>query len=134
MIKFMVQNLKEIKSMNIVAEIGTDIIEISRFRKKPFESNKSFYELIFSDSEIKHCKKFSNPFTHFAGLFAAKESIIKLFNKPLTMKQIGISWNPSGKPIVKIKNNQIYDIKISISHSKLFAIAFAFGFFYSNKE
>jgi len=134
MIKFMVQNLKDVKSMNIVPEIGTDIMEISRFRGKPFESNKRFYESIFSHSEIKHCKKFSDPYTHFAGLFAAKEAVIKSFNKPITMKQIEIFWNTSGKPIVSINNRQIYDIKISISHSNLFAIAVAFGFFDSVRE
>jgi len=129
MTKFMVQNLKEVKSMNVDAEIGTDIIEISRLRKKPLESNRSFYESIFSHLEIEHCKKFSDPYTHLAGLFAAKEAIIKSFNKPITMKQIEISWNASGKPIVNISNRQINNIKISISHSNLFAIAVACGFF-----
>ena len=34
--------------------IGVDIVKISRFKDKPFLSNKNFYKKIFSDSEIKY--------------------------------------------------------------------------------
>jgi len=35
--------------------IGIDIIDISRFQEKIFDSNKRFYEKIFNSSEIEYC-------------------------------------------------------------------------------
>jgi holo-[acyl-carrier protein] synthase len=125
-------NFMEQNQMFPNIEIGTDIIETIRFRKKPIDQNQSFYELIFSKLEIEHCLNFSDPYPHFAGVFAAKESIVKSYVKPLTMKQIEIFWNVSGKPSVLIKSENHNSIKISISHSSLFAIAVAFSFYDQN--
>ena len=38
--------------------IGTDIVDILRFKTKPLKNNQNFYKKIFSDSEIKYCQKF----------------------------------------------------------------------------
>jgi len=123
----------ESNQMTFKTEVGTDIIEINRFRKKTIEQNKTFYESIFSKSELKHCQKYTDPYPHFAGLFAAKEAVIKSL-KPLAMRDIEVFWNDEGKPLIKIQNKQTNNIKISISHSKNIAIAVAFGFFNNLKE
>ncbi len=112
--------------MTLKTEVGTDIIEIDGFRQKPLEKNKTFYESIFSKSELKHCKKYSDPYPHFAGLFAAKEAVIKSFIRPLGMRDIEIFWNAYGKPLIKIHNKKINNLKISISHSNQVALAVAF--------
>ena len=54
--------------------IGTDIIDIMRFKVKPLKNNLNFYKKIFSDSEIKYCQKFRSSHEHFAGKFAIKEA------------------------------------------------------------
>ena len=36
-----------------ISNIGTDIVDIDRFRKKEYNENKKFYEKIFTKSEIK---------------------------------------------------------------------------------
>ena len=35
--------------------IGTDIVEINRFREKFLNKNKSFYQKIFLKEEIEYC-------------------------------------------------------------------------------
>ena len=62
-------------------QIGIDIVDIDRFRKKSFIENESFYEKIFTDLEIKYCRKFSDPYPHFAGKFALKEAVQKSIKK-----------------------------------------------------
>ena len=65
------------KYLNHAFSIGIDIVNVSRFKKKPLNNNLDFYKKIFSDSEINYCKKFSSPYEHFAGKFALKEALIK---------------------------------------------------------
>ena len=59
-------------------EVGIDIINVNRFRNMPFEKKSSFYKKIFHENEINYCLKFKDPYTHFAGKFAIKESVIKI--------------------------------------------------------
>ena len=57
--------------------IGIDLVEINRFKERPYNANKSFYKKIFSEEEINYCLKFSDSYRHFAGKFALKEALIK---------------------------------------------------------
>ena len=107
------------------ANIGTDVIEVNRFRKMPIMSHHSFYESIFTNSEMKYCLKYTDPYPHLAGIFAAKEAIIKCLNRPLQMSHIEIGREKEGRPIVVIDNDNSYNIKISISHTRSLAIAVA---------
>ena len=58
--------------------IGIDIVSIEKFRKK-FEKN-NFESKIFTDNEIHYSRKKENYIQTFAGIFAAKEAIIKAYN------------------------------------------------------
>jgi holo-[acyl-carrier protein] synthase len=110
-------------------EMGTDLIEIERFRSKPLKSNLSFYNSIFTCSELEYCLKYSDPYPHLAGIFAAKESIVKCSNVPLNMIDIEISHDVNGKPSGNILcNDDNIIIKISISHTHSLAIAVAASF------
>lgn len=108
--------------------IGTDIIEIKRFRNKPLNGrNTGFYHSIFTKSEMNYCGKFSDPYPHLAGIFAAKESIIKCLNKPTKMIDVEIIHGSYGKPNVLIhrKRKNAESVTISISHTGSLAIAVA---------
>ena len=102
--------------------IGIDVIEISRFKDKPYPSNKNFYKKIFSDSEIKYCLKYKNYTQHFSGKFAVKEALIKSINEKISLCEIITSYKNS-KPVVKIKSSldKKYNFIISISHENDFA-------------
>ena len=110
---------------NINGNVGIDIIETGRFRKKPFEQNQSFYNSIFTNEEIQYCLNFSDSYTHFAGTFAAKEAIKKCIKNILPLNSIEITRQKNGKPIINIKGKILSDINISISHTDKIAIAIA---------
>ena len=117
------------KYLNHAFSIGIDIVNVSRFKKKPLNNNLDFYKKIFSDSEINYCKKFSSPYEHFAGKFAIKESVIKAVLDKIPLKNICVS-NSKNKPRIKINGrlNKKYDFVVSISHEKEFAVGIVIAF------
>ncbi|MGA7370417.1 MAG: 4'-phosphopantetheinyl transferase superfamily protein [Nitrososphaeraceae archaeon] len=109
-------------------KVGTDVIEVKRFRSKPLnDRNTGFYHSVFTKSELIYCTKFSDPYPHLAGIFAAKESIIKCLNKPAKMIDIEISHGQYGKPtaVIHRRRKTTISTRISISHTKSVAIAVA---------
>jgi len=104
--------------------IGIDIVDIQRFRKISYSSNPGFYKKIFIPSEIKYCRKFKDPYPHFAGKFAVKESVIKAINEPVHMLKIE-TIHVNSKPAVKLRGKleNRYRFLTSLSHDKNIAIA-----------
>lgn len=101
-------------------DIGVDIVE-----NKRLENNSlNFIKMILTDKELEiyNFKKGSKKLEFLCGRFAAKEAIIKCISNYENphMKEIEITNNEIGKPIVKYKN---YNIKVSISHEKDYTIA-----------
>ncbi|EGG41220.1 4'-phosphopantetheinyl transferase [Candidatus Nitrosarchaeum limnium SFB1] len=102
--------------------IGIDIIDITRFKEKPFETNRDFYKKIFHDSEIKYCLKHANSSQSFAAKFAIKESVIKSINNQINFLDI-LTGHLDSKPTVTLLNDNSYNFLVSVSHEKLHAIA-----------
>ena len=100
--------------------IGIDIEQISNMPIVGDYREDEFYRMNFTPVEIAYCILQPSPAASFAGLFAAKEAIVKankLFsNKPFNA--IYIDHLPNGKPIHPL-------FKLSISHSNDIAIAVA---------
>jgi holo-[acyl-carrier protein] synthase len=109
--------------------IGTDIIEVSRFRRKPIKKNRNFYNSIFTELELIHCQKYSDIYPHLAGIFAAKEAVVKCTDLPLRISDIEISWHDNGKPFAIIGHKKS-TVQISISHIKSLAMAVAVSLLY----
>lgn len=105
-----------------ISDIGTDIVDINRFRKKEYYKNKKFYEKIFTSSEIKYCLSFKNNAEHFAGKFAIKEAVKKSINEKINFKEIVTEHNNS-KPKITLKRKIGYRFLVSVTHEKDFAIA-----------
>jgi holo-[acyl-carrier protein] synthase len=107
--------------------VGTDIIEVQRFRRKPLKSNMSFYNSIFTKSELEYCLRYTDPYPHLAGIFAAKESVIKCSSRQqLRMIDVMIVHDTYGKPVAIVRNkNKTIKTRISISHTRSLAIAVA---------
>lgn len=118
--------------MNIL-DIGIDIIEIERI-KNSLNKKGDFLKKLFTDKEIELFEsKGFNPQT-IAGNFAAKEAISKSLGlgiRGYNFRDIEILRDRLGKPIVKTYNNlericidySVLEIKVSISHSKDYAVA-----------
>jgi len=102
------------------SSIGIDIENIESLPKTKDFRNEGFYTDNFSEKEIAYCILQPNAYASFAGLFAAKEAIVKANNKYKNIKfnQIIITHNGQGKPTFD-------GVNISISHTNDSAIAVA---------
>ena len=110
-----------------ISNIGIDIIDIDRFRKKDYSNNKKFYQRIFSESEIKYCLSFKNSSEHFAGRFAIKEAVKKSINDHITFKQI-LTTHRNSRPKIILKKKLNYKFLVSVSHEANIAIAIVIAF------
>lgn len=118
--------------MNIL-DIGIDIVEIERV-ERALQRNKKFLDKLFTKEEIDYFKSKGLKTETIAGNFSAKEAISKALGtgiRNFNFKDIEILRDKKGKPIVKTYNNlrkicidyNVLEIKVSISHSKNYAVA-----------
>ncbi len=101
-------------------QVGIDIENIDNLPKTNDFRNEGFYTDNFGEKEIAYCILQPNAYASFAGLFAAKEAIVKANNQYNNTKynQLVITHNSSGKP-------QFAGMNISISHTEKTAVAVA---------
>ena len=106
--------------------IGVDIEDIERFKGK----SQEFIERVFTPIEIEYCMKYSEPESHFAVRFCAKEAVIKALTalniKGVALKEIEIFHNENRCPQVRILNSIAdgIEFEVSLSHDRSKAIAF----------
>jgi len=100
--------------------IGIDIEETDAMPRTNDFREDVFYKMNFSSSEIAYCILQPDPYASFAGLFAAKEAIVKADNsfKIKGFSNIVIEHTEAGKPI-------FIDFNLSISHTRTTAVAVA---------
>ena len=122
----------------MIIGIGNDIIEIERIEKAI--SKEGFKNKIYTQRELENIKKRGNRAETYAGIFSAKEAISKAIGtgvREFSLADLEILNDDLGKPYVvvsekldKILKNkkEDYQIEISISHSKKYAIAMAIIF------
>ena len=120
--------MKVMDSLNFF--VGTDIVEVTRINDLLEKSGKRFKEKIFTNLEQEYCDSKSSPSVHYAGRFAAKESIIKAvkssgYKNPIPFKDIEILPSDSGAPIVDLHFVLEGECKVSISHTESNATASA---------
>ncbi len=98
---------------------GIDLVDIRQFNDSVRHGGERFLQKIFTQVELK------NPdTTHLAGLFAAKEAIIKALSlKPNSWLSIEILSQKNGRPKVKLSNKKASNGDLSISHSGNYAVA-----------
>ena len=122
----------------MIVGIGNDIIEIERIEKTI--SKEGFKDKIYTQRELENIKKRGNRAETYAGVFSAKEAISKAIGtgvREFSLTDLEILNDDLGKPyvvvsekldkIIKSKKKN-YQIEISISHSKKYAIAMAIIF------
>lgn len=114
------------KLMTNRIQVGTDIEQVGRFRKKP----ACFYKKIFTEKEIKYCTSKACHEQHFAARFAAKEAVIKAVSniENLFYNQIEIMNDKKNRPSVRIlkktKRLKNKNFSVSLSHTQDLALAF----------
>ena len=117
--------------------VGTDIVQISRFKKNL--NNNNLLNRLFSKSEITNCRSKINTKNCFAKRFAAKEAFSKALgtgiSKGISFNEIIVLNKKSGKPFIRLigKTKKItekkfkkkkYKISVSLSDEKNYALAF----------
>ena len=114
--------------------IGVDQVDLNRIKKLLDKSEKKFLKRCFTEQEIKYAKRFSDPSKRLGARFAAKEAVMKSLGKgwrEVSWKDIEITGggkptiNTSGRASLAVKENNIDNIHISLSHENDNAIAFA---------
>ncbi len=115
-----------------ICGVGVDIEDIKRFRG--ILKNKKLLKKIFTEKEVKYCKRFSSPESHLAVRFAGKEAVFKALacsdgvNKKLMLNEIEILNRKDGSPFVNMKRRALknrFAYFISLSHSERKALAFS---------
>ncbi len=104
----------------MVNGVGVDIECVENFRN----ADSKFLGMVFTDQEIAYCSSKKEPQMSFAGIFCAKEAVIKAHDKKIAIKDIEVRHLDSGKPKIALAGHEDDSIKCSISHSEGFAIAF----------
>jgi len=113
--------------------IGIDIIEINRI-KNAAERSPKFVEKVFTIGEIDYFNSRNNNACHMAGVFAAKEAVLKAFGTGLRgvdFKEIEINRDALGKPYIILHGNGaslagsmgVKNMHVSISHCQQYAVA-----------
>lgn len=110
--------------------IGIDIENVERFKNL----NQHLTDRVYTKNEIEYCNSRANSHIHFAGMWCAKEAVVKaLTDLNITVNQIEILHKTNGAPYVNINEqlqqyfeaNKIENIHISISHTDTTATAIA---------
>ncbi len=113
--------------------IGCDIIEVERIRQA-LNRQPALLTRLFTPQEISYCQRFSDPFPRYTGRFAAKEAISKALGtgicEKLSWLDIDILSEPNAAPCVILSPHANahfpnIEIKLSISHTQLNAVAYA---------
>lgn len=116
--------------------VGVDIVKIDRIDN--LESKDHFIQRVFSKKEREYIEKREYSSQTIAGMFAAKEAILKVFGTgfgEISFNDIEILHDDKGKPIVRLsekakeylKKGGLGNITVSISHENEYAIATATG-------
>ncbi|MCR5189610.1 MAG: holo-ACP synthase [Treponema sp.] len=116
--------------------IGTDIAEVRRFES--WINNPDIITRFFNSKEINFKGTLASRCQHLAARFAAKEAFSKALGTGLIydLKDSYIINNDEGKPALVLENSakeifekrcgnyEDYNIHISLSHEKEYAIAY----------
>lgn len=106
--------------------IGIDIINIDRFNRIAQE-DFSHWDKVFFQTEWEHSFKAANPAQALAGIFSAKEAVMKAIGDKF-MGQFGriqVNHKANGQPIIKIDDKKQANIHVSISHDQNTVVAVA---------
>jgi len=114
--------------------IGVDQVDLKRVKRLLNKSEDKFLKRCYTEQEIKYAKRFSDPSKRLGARFAAKEAVMKSLGKgwrEISWKDIEVTGggkptiNTFGRALATVKEKNITNIHISLSHENENAIAFA---------
>jgi holo-[acyl-carrier protein] synthase len=120
----------------MILGVGTDIVQIDRFRRAIERWQGRFLERLFSEKEREECLKWQDPVPHLAVKFAAKEAFGKAmgtgFGDWVSPREVEVLHDSSGAPqfVVNGRAKRQMDKRkvrkafLSLSHDAGMGIAF----------
>jgi holo-[acyl-carrier protein] synthase len=101
----------------MIVGIGMDLAEVPRY---DFDHTKLawFARKVYTEEEISYAMRKRNRAERLAGFFAAKEATRKAFGHAIPWRQVGVSHERSGKPIIKLYG----DARLLLAHRGISAI------------
>ncbi len=119
-----------------VVGIGTDITEIDRVERLVKKHGEFFLRRVFTPSEARYCESGKMSGERYAARWAAKEAVMKALGTGWSEKvgwtEIEVVRDAAGRPSLNLTGGAkrvadelgITDWQISLSHCKLYAVAF----------
>lgn len=122
--------------MDIVG-IGSDIVECLRIGRMIEQHGELFLTRVFTEREIRYCQERKHATENFAGVWAAKEAIVKSlglgWSRGLSWTDLEVRHEPVGQPKVlmcgaakdQAQMLRVADILLTIAHCRAYATAHA---------
>lgn len=114
----------------MIAGIGMDLAEVARYR---FDEQKLawFARKVYTQEEIAYAMRKRNRAERLAGFFAAKEAARKAFGHAIPWRNVGVSHERSGKPVIRFygsaadlpQRRGVERIHLTITHTQGLAAA-----------
>lgn len=115
--------------MSIVG-IGMDLAEVARYE---FDQAQLawFARKIYTEEEMAYAMRKRNRAERLAGFFAAKEATRKAFGHAIPWRQVGVSHERSGKPVIRLfgeseallQRRGVTAVHLTITHTASMAAA-----------
>ena len=122
--------------MDIVG-IGTDIVECLRIGRMIEQHGELFLTRVYTEREIRFCHARKRAIEHFAGLWSAKEAVLKslgmMNRRGLCWTEVEIRTEPAGALRVYLcgaakdlaQSLRVSAVHLSISHCRAYATGYA---------
>lgn len=114
----------------MIVGVGMDLAEVARYE---FDEEKFawFSRKIYTAKEVAYALRKRNRAERFAGFFAAKEATRKAFGHAIPWRQVGVSHQRSGKPVIELSGaarelvalRGVTEIHLTITHTATMAAA-----------
>jgi len=118
-------------------QIGIDIVEVERIAKALNRGDKGFWNVVYTPDEAAYIQKAHFVEARAAGLWAAKEAVVKAFgigfSEGVGFHDVKIQHTASGQPYAVLtgklaawaSEHSLQVLSISISHTTHYAAATA---------
>lgn len=101
-------------------KVGCDIVFLKKFQESLTQGGDSFLQKVFSAHELHQNKSTES----LAGIFAAKEAVMKAFDMEAgSWQKIEISKSETGRPVLKVEGMDLKRSDVSISHDGEYVVA-----------
>ena len=115
--------------------VGIDVIEIARVRRVLERHPERFLMRVYTATEAAFCR---GRVSELAARFAAKEAVMKALGtgvRGISWREIEVLPNPRGKPLITLHGKAaaraeligLHELDISLSHTRVYAVASVVG-------